>query len=152
MSGAFEGGFVLEGFDEWMQHMIRVVNQQLPRLLELWCEALALQLMTMVAEKTPVDLGALRNSFTSAGAGVNGDGSVYLKTKMADGVEIIVGSNMEYAQYVETGHRTRSSGKQAEKWVEGVHMLEDSWHEFEPEALRWLEDRVGDVMNAIGFV
>lgn len=158
MSGTFEGGFTLEGFDEWMQHMIRVVNQQLPRLLELWCEALALQLMTMVAEKTPVDQGALRNSFTSAGAGVDGDGSVYLKTTTGDGVEIIVGSNIEYAQYVETGHRTRGSGldydaaKQAGKWVEGAHMLEDSWHEFEPEALRWLEDRVGEVMNAVGFI
>ncbi|EOV9528863.1 HK97 gp10 family phage protein [Bacillus cytotoxicus] len=158
MSGGFEGGFVLEGLDAWMLHMKNVINRQLPRLLEVWCEALALELMTRVAEKTPVDTEALRNSFLSAGAGVDGNGSVYLKTKMGNGVEIIVGSNLEYAEYVEAGHRTRHSGmsreaaKKAGKWVEGAHMLEDSWHEFEPEALRWLEDRVGEIMNEIGFI
>lgn len=158
MSGGMEGGFILEGFDEWMQQMKSVIQGRLPKMLELWAEALALQLMSMVAEKTPVDKGALRNSFLSAGAGVNGDGSVFLKVGMGEGIEIVVGSNLEYAEYVEAGHRTRRSGmsreaaKEAGKWVEGAHMLEDSWHEFEPEALRWLEDRVGEIMNELGFV
>ncbi|MEK4636884.1 HK97 gp10 family phage protein [Bacillus sp. FSL W8-0519] len=158
MSGSFEGGFILEGFDEWMLQIKSVINQKLPKLLELWAEALALQLMNMVVEKTPVDTEALRNSFISAGAGVDGDGAVFLKVGMGEGVEIVVGSNIEYAEYVEAGHRTRKSGmsreaaKKAGKWVEGAHMLEDSWHEFEPEALRWLEDRVGEIMNELGFV
>lgn len=158
MSGGMEGGFVLEGFDDWMKQMKSVIRGKLPKLLELWAEALALQLMSMVAEKTPVNQGALRNSFLSAGAGVDGDGSVFLKVGMKGGVEIVVGSNLEYAEYVEAGHRTRNSGtsretaKGAGKWVEGAHMLEDSWHEFEPEALNWLEDRVGEVMNELGFV
>ncbi|MGM7428568.1 HK97 gp10 family phage protein [Bacillus pacificus] len=159
MSGGMEGGFVLEGFDEWMHQMKSVIQGRLPRMLELWAEALALQLMSMVVEKTPVgETEALRNSFLSAGMGVDGNGSVFLKAGMGNGIEIIVGSNIEYAEYVEAGHRTRNSGmsreaaKEAGKWVEGAHMLEDSWHEFEPEALRWLEDRVGEIMNELGFV
>ncbi|UTG85110.1 HK97 gp10 family phage protein [Bacillus paranthracis] len=158
MSGGMEGGFVLEGFDEWMQQMRSVVHGKIPQMLELWAEALALQLMSMVVEKTPVDTEALRNSFLSAGMGVNGDGSVFLKAGIGDGIEIVVGSNLFYAEYVEAGHRKRNSGKSREEakesgdWVEGAHMLEDSWHEFEPEALRWLEDRVGEIMNELGFV
>ncbi|WP_309326445.1 hypothetical protein, partial [Bacillus anthracis] len=60
--------------------------------------------------------------------------------------------------YVEAGQRTRHSGmsrepaKQGGTWLEGAHMLEGSWHECEPDALRWLADRVGAVMKELGFV
>lgn len=129
MSGGMEGGFVLEGFDEWMQQMRSVVHGKIPQMLELWAEALALQLMSMVVEKTPVDTEALRNSFLSAGMGVNGDGSVFLKAGIGDGIEIVVGSNLFYAEYVEAGHRKRNSGKSREEakesgdWVEGATCL-----------------------------
>lgn len=58
--------------------------------------------------KTPVDTGRLRNSFTN---------EVKMKEKA-----VYIGSNVEYAPYIEYGHRVGTSNS----FYEGRHMLADA--------------------------
>ena len=67
-------------------------------------EAVGLQAETYVKLLTPVDTGLLRNSITHQ----VGDKAVY------------IGTNVEYAPYVEMGHKLPSGGQ-----VAGVHFLEN---------------------------
>ena len=69
--------------------------------------------------KTPVDTGQLRRSWQLE------KGDLYVK----------VYNNVEYAQFIEWGHRTRG-GK---SYVEGVYMLKTSFEKTEKEFNRDLE-------------
>ncbi|GBF01697.1 HK97 gp10 family phage protein [Lactiplantibacillus paraplantarum] len=65
------------------------------------------QILKGVKAKTPVDTGTLRRGWELKGPTVSA--SVITLTAL---------NNIEYAQYIEMGHRTRGGG-----WVPGQHML-----------------------------
>lgn len=98
---------------------------------------LAARLLKMVVQRTPADTGTLRRAWTAGTSSeryansvqVNHSGNVY---------EIAITNPMEYASYVECGHRTPNH----KGWVPGHFMLKISEEELERIAPVILEQRI----------
>ena len=98
---------------------------------------LAARLLKMVVQRTPADTGTLRRAWTDGtsyegyanSVQVNHSGNVY---------EIAITNPMEYASYVEYGHRTPNH----KGWVPGKFMMKISEEELERIAPAILEQRI----------
>ncbi len=98
---------------------------------------LAARLLKMVVQRTPADTGTLRRAWTAGTSSegyansvqVNHSGNVY---------EIAITNPMEYASYVEYGHRTPNH----KGWVPGKFMMKISEEELERIAPAILEQRI----------
>lgn len=98
---------------------------------------LAARLLSMVVQRTPADTGTLRRAWTAGTSSegyansvqVNHSGNVY---------EIAITNPMEYASYVEYGHRTPNH----KGWVPGKFMMKISEEELERIAPAILEQRI----------
>ena len=121
---------------------------ELDKFLESCSKELAARLLAMVIKKTPVGEypsgsgkvgGTLRRGWT---AGKNSSGAAYaqsLKVTRSGGAYVIEVINpVEYASYVEFGHRTRGG----DGWVEGKHMLTLSEEELQRIAPKVLERKI----------
>lgn len=95
-------------------------NQQKEDFLEACCKELAARLLAKVIKRTPLDSGTLRRGWTG---GRNQNASAYVDSisveKIGNKYHIDITNPVEYAAYVEYGHRTRDH----KGWVEGHHML-----------------------------
>ena len=103
-------------------------------------KALAARLLRKVAKRTPVGQypkgsgrvgGTLRRGWTI-------DADV---VKVGNEYEITVFNNVEYASYVEYGHRTRNGG-----WVVGRFMMTESEIELEAQAPKILERKIEKIL------
>lgn len=123
-------------------------------------QKLAAQLMNAVIKRTPVKSGTLRRGWMAGKAPVGG-GKVAAKTSMQVAkkgkvYEIVVFNSVNYASYVEYGHRQEPGryvpaiGKRLKNsWVKGQFMLKISEQELETAAPRiinrlikpYMEDR-----------
>ena len=101
---------------------------------------LAARLLRKVAKRTPVGQypkgsgrvgGTLRRGWTI-------DADV---VKVGNEYEITVFNNVEYASYVEYGHRTRNGG-----WVVGRFMMTESELELEAQAPKILERKIEKIL------
>lgn len=98
---------------------------------------LAARILKMVVQRTPADTGTLRRAWTDGTSSegyansvqVNHSGNVY---------EIAITNPMEYASYVEYGHRTPNH----KGWVPGKFMMKISEEELERIAPAILEQRI----------
>lgn len=98
---------------------------------------LAARLLKMVVQRTPADTGTLRRAWTDGTSSegyansvqVNHSGNVY---------EIAITNPMEYASYVEYGHRTPNH----KGWVPGKFMMKISEEKLERIAPAILEQRI----------
>ena len=125
-----------------------LTGNQVDLFIESCAKELAARLLAKVIKRTPVGQypnssgkkgGTLRRGWTNgqnqaasayaSGLNVNHFGNVYV-------IEII--NPVEYASYVEFGHRTRNH----EGWVEGKFMLTISEQEIESDAPRILENKL----------
>lgn len=101
-----------------------------------FCEAaskeLAARLLGKVIRRTPVDEGTLRRGWTIGQ--VEKNGSVY---------EIEVINPIEYAQYIEFGHRTSNH----QGWVEGRFMMTISADQVEKQAPAILERKLLNMLR-----
>lgn len=88
-----------------------------------------------IKKRTPVDTGELRRNWKVGNVERRGNSYV---------VEIY--NNTHYAVFVEYGHRT---GKNLTKWVEGRFMMTISMQEIERELPRYLERRMGELLDNI---
>ncbi len=95
-------------------------NQQKEEFLEACCKELAARLLAKVIKRTPADSGTLRRGWTG---GRKQNASAYADSisveKIGNKYHIDITNPVEYASYVEYGHRTRDH----KNWVEGHHML-----------------------------
>lgn len=107
---------------------------------------LAARLLALVIKRTPVDTGYLRRGWTggkTVGAKAFADScKVY---KNGDNYTIIVENPVEYAPYVEYGHRTRG-GK---GWVAGQFMLTISEEELERIAPSILQRKLETFLQGV---
>lgn len=121
--------------------------------MESCAKELAARLLREVVLKTPVGIyptssgkegGTLRRGWT-AGKDTNAKNYAYsLKVQHSGKIyKIEITNPVEYASYVEFGHRTRS-GK---GWVEGHHMLTVSEQEIQSIAPKILENKIKKFME-----
>ena len=89
---------------EIVKNNVSEVQEELELAIARALEAMGLFAESNVKAHTPVDTGTLRNSITHE-----------VKSR-----EVDIGTNVEYAPYVEYGHRTPSGG-----FVDARHFLRD---------------------------
>ena len=119
----------IDGLDKLEQQLSRMISQEYPKEFRKLVIQIAYELQGRVKEKTPHRTGRLQDSW-----------KVGKIQKRGDEYYIEVYTNVEYAEPVEYGHRTRG-GK---GFVPGKHMMELSLDEVSrrvPGFLReWLND------------
>lgn len=115
---------------------------------------MAARLLSLVKPKTPVGVyddpsrkgGTLRRGWTG---GKNTDAEAFAKSleieKSGNTYTITVENNVEYAPYVEYGHRTRG-GK---GFVPGKHMLETSEQELKALSPKILQDKLEKFLKGV---
>ena len=105
---------------EFQKKIEQLNNQQKEEFLESCCKELAARLLAKVIKRTPSDSGTLRRGWT---AGKNQNASAYANSleirKVGDKYHIDIINPVEYASYVEYGHRTANHTG----WVSGKFML-----------------------------
>lgn len=110
------------------------LNQNIEAFLDESAKELAARLLRMVKQKTPVDTGTLRRSWTIGEIHKNGNDYV-----------VDVKNPKEYATYVEYGHRTAGHTG----WVSGRFMLTISEQELERIAPQVLENKIRKFLGGI---
>lgn len=119
-----------------MKELQKRLNRLKPNDWEDFCGAcakeLAARLLRKTQKRTPVDTGTLRRRWTIGEIQKNGDEYTVEVTNPVD-----------YASYVEYGHRTRGG----RGWVNGRFMLTVSEHEIQDIAPRLLEKRLEDKLR-----
>lgn len=133
-------GFFIEGLDELHRNMLELAQKEFPDFCEAAAEALSMQLMKRTAELSPVDQNRLRASFETAATGASNDDAVFER----NGMEVLVGSNVEYADYVNTGHKLRNG-----EWWEGYHYFDDAFDELQSQAAEWLAERLEELFDGV---
>lgn len=107
---------------------------------------LAARLLALVIPKTPVKSGNLRRGWTG---GKKMDAEAFADSltvkKSGKTYTITVENNVEYASYVEYGHRTRG-GK---GFVQGKHMLETSEQELKALSPKILQDKLEKFLKGV---
>lgn len=98
-------------------------------------EELALRVFGKTVMRTPVDTGLLRRSWQI--------GEI---VRVGDGLEVEIINPVEYAMYVEYGHRTKNHMG----WVEGRFMLTLSLNEVERELPAILEAKMSRLVEGLG--
>ena len=98
---------------------------------------LAARLLKMVVQRTPADTGTLRRAWT-AGTSSEGYANSVQVNHFGNVYEIAITNPMEYASYVEYGHRTPNH----KGWVPGKFMMKISEEELERIAPAILEQRI----------
>ena len=146
-----------------LKQMQKKMEQLEKANLEKFCEdaakELAARLLAKVIKRTPVDEGTLRNAWTAGKkhwtedekgkvrtnriGGASGFVSGLEITRNGDVYEITVSNNMDYASYVEFGHRTRNH----KGWVNGRFMMTVSADEVERAAPAILERKLTKLLK-----
>ena len=112
----------LKELEKFAKDLEKARDTEIKRMLEEITNEIAAKLMRKAVKRTPVKEGVLRNAWTVSAA-----------NKIGDGYEVVVSNHMEYAAYVEYGHRQTPGrfvpaiGKRLKNsWVEGKFMLSKS--------------------------
>ena len=121
-----------QGLEEWEKRLARVIERQYPEEFQRMVIDVAVQLEGKVKEKTPVETGRLRNAWRV--------GEI---RKRGNEYYIEVYNNVEYADPVEYGHRTRGEGGP----VPGAHMMEISLQEVQRTLPGYLREWMNDFIN-----
>lgn len=111
-----------------MEKFERVDKEELCRDLAV---EIAARLLRMAKRRTPVDTGTLRESWTI-------ENKHLVAIKRGNAYEVTITNSMEYASYVEFGHRTSNHMG----FVPGVYMLTVSEQELKKTAPRIIERKL----------
>lgn len=140
------------GFDyrqvKQFQDNLEQLDKEKDEFLQSCAKELAARLLTLAIRRTPSDTGTLKRGWTAqrAGSGAEGlksnGGRQFAETMkvhhFGDTYVIEVINPVEYASYVEYGHRTRNHAG----WVEGKFMMTISEKEIQAAAPQILEKKL----------
>lgn len=126
-------------FDEILklQQQMKDLEENIDELKEDCCKEVASRLLTKVIKNTPVGQyayklgGTLRRGWTSQKENIN-------ITKLGDTHQFNLENSVEYASYVEFGHRTRN----LKGWVKGQYFLTTAEKEIEEIAPKLIEKKI----------
>ena len=140
----------LEGFKE-LEKSLKNIQKEVDDFIVSLSKELAARLLAKVIKRTPVGQykngkvgGVLRRGWT-AGKKQNQKSFIEdMKVTQKGGVyEIVVKNSVEYASYVEFGHRTRNH----KNWVPGKFMLTISEQELEGDLERIIQNKLQKFMG-----
>lgn len=122
---------VIEGVDEFEKKLVQIISHDYPREFEQMVIQVANDLKDATADITPVDTSHLQENWF-----------VGELVKRGNDYYIEVYNNVEYAEPVEYGHRTKKGG-----FVEGAHMMELSVELLKMQLPSYLRDWLSDFIN-----
>ena len=156
------GRFDCKGLKDFQQQLGKLQNPD--DFVESCAKELAARLLRMVVKRTPVGQypassgkkgGTLRRGWTAQKNGSGSEGmkggnaKAYadtLKVNYFGGVYVVeIVNPVEYASYVEFGHRTRGGNG----WVEGRFMLTISEQELEMDAPKVIERKIKNILGGL---
>lgn len=108
----------IEGMDKFLKKLERKAGDEFKREVSLWLEGSGMQFLEevqrMIKSMQVVDTRRLLNSFDKAG-----QGNVWEKS--FDGLSLTIGTNVEYARYVNDGHWTDDPSRgRASRFIPGT--------------------------------
>lgn len=124
------GGMNVKQLQAFQERVKSLSGKEADTLMKQCVDGLTVAFVRGVKQKTPVDTGALRGEWDFAAKAPI--------TETQVGFQRVVTNGLEYASYVEHGHRTRG-GK---GWVEGRHMARDTATEVNAKADQFVELKV----------
>ena len=124
--------YQFQDLDRWEKKLAQMIEAEYPAEFKQMVIQIAYELQGRVKERTPRDTGRLQDSWTV--------GSI---VKRGDEYYIEVYTNVDYAEPVEYGHRTRG-GK---GFVPGKHMMELSLAEVGEHLTPFLQQWLNDFLN-----
>lgn len=131
---------------EFTKKIERLNDQQKEEFLESCCKELAARLLAKVIKRTPSDSGTLRRGWTG---GKSQNASAYANSlniiKMGNKYRIDITNPIEYASYVEYGHRTSNH----QGWVNGHFMLTISEQELNSMSDAILQKKLNKFMKDV---
>lgn len=131
---------------EFTKNIEKLNDQQKEEFLESCCKELAARLLAKVIKRTPSDSGTLRRGWTggksqNATAYANSIGITHIGNKY----KIDITNPVEYASYIEYGHRTRDH----KGWVNGHFMLTISEQELNSMSDAILQKKLNKFMKDV---
>lgn len=126
-----QSDIVIEGLDEFEKKLVQIISHDYPREFEQMVIQVANDLKDATADITPVDTSHLQENWF-----------VGELVKRGNDYYIEVYNNVEYAEPVEYGHRTKKGG-----FVEGAHMMELSVELLKMQLPSYLRDWLSDFIN-----
>ena len=131
---------------EFTKKIEKLNDQQKEVFLESCCKELAARLLAKVIKRTPSDSGTLRRGWTG---GQSQNASAYANSlniiKMGNKYRIDITNPIEYASYVEYGHRTSNH----QGWVNGHFMLTISEQELNSMSDAILQKKLNKFMKDV---
>lgn len=131
---------------EFTKKIEQLNDQQKEEFLESCCKELAARLLAKVIKRTPSDSGTLRRGWTG---GKSQNASAYANSlniiKMGNKYRIDITNPIEYASYVEYGHRTSNH----QGWVNGHFMLTISEQELNSMSDAILQKKLNKFMKDV---
>lgn len=113
----------IKGLDEFLKRLKKATSGELKEKFNVWLEGIGMEFLDTVQDEIirlkVVDTRRLLNSFDK------GDGDCIFKITNK-GLTLEVGTNVEYARWVNDGHKLRN-----DKWWEGYHYFDVSLKIFE---------------------
>lgn len=125
----------IDGLDEMEKNLMDAIKVKYPKEFEKLVIQMAYELEGRCKEKTPVDTSRLRDGWRVG----------QIKRK-ADGIYIEVYNDVEYAGYVNYGHRMGKTGHK-----EGVYMLELSMQEMQDRITPYLKSWINKFIKESGI-
>ena len=124
--------YSFEGFDALERQLTQMIEQDFPEEFKALVIQIAYELQGRVKENTPKKTGRLQDSW-----------KVGKIEKRGDEYYIEVYTNVEYAEPVEYGHRTRGG----EGFVKGKHMMAISLEEVSARLPAYLQEWLNDFIS-----
>lgn len=126
-----QSDIVIEGLDEFEKKLVQIISHDYPREFEQMVIQVANDLKDATADITPVDTSHLQENWF-----------VGELVKRGNDYYIEVYNNVEYAEPVEYGHRTKKG-----EFVEGAHMMELSVELLKIQLPSYLRDWLSDFIS-----
>ncbi len=129
---------------KWQQNLEKLTDEQIDEFIRACCKELAARLLRKVIKRTPSKSGTLRKGWT-AGKSASAYVDSLNITKSGNNYHIDVINPVEYASYVEYGHRTKSH----KGWVQGRFMLTISEQELNSSSDKILQAKLNKYMKDV---
>lgn len=132
--------------EQFTKNLEKLNEKQKDEFLQSCCKELAARLLEKVIKRTPSQTGVLRRGWT---AGKSGGASSYAQSlnvrHSGNTYQVEIINPIEYASYVEYGHRTRGH----RGWVQGHFMLTISEEEINRSTERILTAKLKKYMKEV---